>query len=253
MMSAGVNDSLMGTSPHLRGNQTGLRNRRQWQRDIPAPAGQPKPSHIIVTGPKGHPRTCGATDCLRQPSEQESGTSPHLRGNHDAQYRSDFIDGDIPAPAGQPVIMPSSGAVKAGHPRTCGATPQGKTSNTWLGGTSPHLRGNRFILDLLLKPDGDIPAPAGQPRAEQGHRPQREGHPRTCGATLLLKSVAVEPTGTSPHLRGNPFSVLPRRVGARDIPAPAGQPWISTAGSRTNWGHPRTCGATRSTTHRSQR
>ena len=153
----------------------------------------------------------------------DEGTSPHLRGNLTGKEIAFSDSRDIPAPTGQPNARAVARPDNPGHPRTYGATILASTVSLGAYGTSPHLRGNPGCRRPLYFNRGDIPAPTGQPFSPPP------------------LSLAL---GTSPHLRGNP-GVLPlRSFRTGDIPAPTGQPWRFAFAFFSDWGHPRTYGAT---------
>ena len=235
---------LAGTSPHLRGNHPRRVEDPGRDRDIPAPAGQPRTCRSGRSQRRGHPRTCGATPHATWPAQQAGGTSPHLRGNRLFCCRIGPYPGDIPAPAGQPSSGPSAARNRPGHPRTCGATHHGRQHRPEQQGTSPHLRGNHPVMDVKERGLRDIPAPAGQPMCTVVPPHTRGGHPRTCGATSLPTPMTAHCPGTSPHLRGNRTLENAAAPIPGDIPAPAGQPAWRTRGQLPRRGHPRTCGAT---------
>ena len=233
-----------GTSPHLRGNRRRETNCHRCTRDIPAPAGQPQRRTSASCCCKGHPRTCGATQCVLAFFQANIGTSPHLRGNLAGLGIQHLCPGDIPAPAGQPEWADNPEAPPGGHPRTCGATVRAFVKRGYYLGTSPHLRGNRHQVLHHVLGQRDIPAPAGQPATWRPTSTGGSGHPRTCGATGGGTQWAAITNGTSPHLRGNRDETLISEAYQRDIPAPAGQPIIGWRDPGQREGHPRTCGAT---------
>ena len=67
-------------------------------------------------------------------------------------------------------------------------------------------------------------------------------HPRVCGEHCKLFQRAWFPLGSSPRMRGTPFSgsLLIARLGI--IPAYAGNTWNRCFGITSVWDHPRVCG-----------
>ena len=116
-------DSVLGTSPHLRGNPLRSPYRHRPARDIPAPTGEPIRPGVPVHGREGHPRTYGGTMSLARASASAAGTSPHLRGNQTSKWLAPCKTRDIPAPTGEPGRRSSRGRDQPGHPRTYGGTP----------------------------------------------------------------------------------------------------------------------------------
>ena len=245
-MSFPASAGSMGSSPHLRGNRLALLVQDHVAGVIPAPTGQPEPAKTVP---------CSST-----------GSSPHLRGNRRAVGHCD--------------------AVPPGHPRTYGATgacqdrallfdrvipaPTGQPARRWplrcrSAGSSPHLRGNRVLAELPNATSRVIPAPTGQPGPVAPCPRKSAGHPRTYGATVIYMRPTVAPTGSSPHLRGNPSKnevridiegVIPAPTGHTLLPGHnalagcgssphlRGQPWREAESHCLNQGHPRTYGAT---------
>ena len=94
--------SVMGTSPHLRGNRADCVDIPDTRRDIPAPTGEPDKVGRTADPATGHPRTYGGTAWNGRTGLGEDGTSPHLRGNRQYQFSGAWMIGDIPAPTGEP-------------------------------------------------------------------------------------------------------------------------------------------------------
>ena len=155
-----------------------------------------------------------------------SGSSPHLRGNHIRLAVSITSHGVIPAPAGEPYYATCKGFSAPGHPRTCGGTLNILISRPYVRGSSPHLRGNLGDDKSEPRPPRVIPAPAGEPQSQGDIQAGRGGHPRTCGGTPAGRRRASHPTGSSPHLRGNPVVIKGPISHGRVIPAPAGEPTL---------------------------
>ena len=172
----------------------------------------------------------------------------------------------IPAPTGQPGIRAVGQLSSPGHSRIYGATLCLDRPEVRLGGSSPHLWGNRER----------IPAPTGQPNGRHIVRPlclPHSGHPRTYGATEWAADMSPQGQGMG-HPRtygatvGRPRKKRaahpkghPRTYGATDHELPilrslsllSGHP--RTYGATSRWktgdvlewtlpGHPRTYGAT---------
>ena len=91
-----------GLSPRLRGNPRHLRLFVDYDRSIPAPAGEPYVEQGLSAVDKVYPRACGGTRPLFDVKKEVFGLSPRLRGNHDRSAYSGRQTGSIPAPAGEP-------------------------------------------------------------------------------------------------------------------------------------------------------
>src|SRR5690606_35832159 len=169
---------------------------------IPAPAGN-TPFDLL----------CG---CLN------IGSSPHLRGTPPAATAPTPCTRFIPAPAGN----------------TLGGLPVVDAPF----GSSPHLRGTRMEAAREAVAVRFIPAPAGNTIHLTNRLTQAAVHPRTCGEHSSGGSAARRGNGSSPHLRGTRWQLLPEPAARRFIPAPAG----NTHSLPSRWGtrtvHPRTCG-----------
>ena len=114
-------------------------------------------------------------------------------------------------------------------------------------GLSPHLRGSRRQGSRRAPRSGPIPAPAGQPHADEPDSDWLGAYPRTCGAAASCRSTCSVVRGLSPHLRGSPAEPGGGALAAGPIPAPAGQPVDADDGVRPGRAYPRTCGAARIT------
>ena len=176
-----------GLSPHVRGNQRGVRGQEGRHGSIPARAGEP------------------------------------LRSNLNHAPRS----GSIPARAGEPWVTPPRVIVRTVYPRTCGGTPSRSRWRLMGPGLSPHVRGNLCHASAIPSAIGSIPARAGEPCLSRRKRTLATAvYPRTCGGTfsphqwlcdLGSRSIPARagepaakhldlggpPHGLSPHVRGN--------------------------------------------------
>ena len=83
-----------------------------------------------------------------------------------------------------------------------------------LEGSSPHVRGARFIKSATQDAVGIIPACAGSTFSACCKVKQLWDHPRMCGEHNASGSLRHHRQGSSPHVRGalsfltgNPFSV----------------------------------------------
>ena len=90
---------------------------------------------------------------------------------------------------------------------------------------------------------GIIPARAGPTHSPSAHTAATTDHPRSCGANLLMCSVRLEYSGSSPLVRGQLTFLLPMYERRRIIPARAGPTMYSTPVFNTFADHPRSCGA----------
>ena len=89
-----------------------------------------------------------------------------------------------------------------------------------------------------------IPACAGAPVTLPNSRYGSKVYPRVCGGTVLWIKNELELAGLSPRVRGHPFDVAGDRPVYRSIPACAGAPKTSPAGTGELTVYPRVCGGT---------
>ncbi len=111
-------------------------------------------------------------------------------------------------------------------------------------GPSPRVRGNRPDSRLGCGAPGSIPASAGKPSLVEQVTRRIAVHPRECGETDHLVTLARAVAGPSPRVRGNPMCRSRSRRAARSIPASAGKPASITGSNNDGRVHPRECGET---------
>ena len=131
------------------------------------------------------------------------GLSPLTRGNPDDALTILFVQGPIPAHAGQPMRRTFLFLAFRAYPRSRGATDAKTDPLTLELGLSPLTRGNpRWPMPCCKKP-GPIPAHAGQPVAPTGWRMPLRAYPRSRGATGSIMCWIPAFYGLSPLTRGN--------------------------------------------------
>ena len=133
----------LGLSPRLRGNPAAQPAGRPAPGSIPAPAGEPTTCCCRARSRTVYPRACGGTKSVLGVRNRDKGLSPRLRGNHRAVSELPVEFRSIPAPAGEPTLLPRSICMGSVYPRACGGTVLSSTVNVPHGGLSPRLRGNR--------------------------------------------------------------------------------------------------------------
>ena len=192
-----------GLSPRLRGNHDVQREKHEYVRSIPAPAGEPRP----VAWPRGldqvYPRACGGTQITVGSTTSLDGLSPRLRGNPPRTSGSTASGWSIPAPAGEPATVGAPLEMLAVYPRACGGTGSDGCPTYQLAGLSPRLRGNQWRYLSWFRPVRSIPAPAGEPVTVDRVQVNSGVYPRACGGTPIRYACAGQPHGLSPRLRGN--------------------------------------------------
>ena len=223
-----------GLSPHGRGNHGIAWGGVGADGSIPARAGEPPAAPKCGSPYRVYPRTGGGTEATFIVQSEESGLSPHGRGNRGENVPVGHCEfgGSIPARAGEPRKLPveQSHVRMEVYPRTGGGTdwPPGagcgrprwrsipaRAGEPWPPGAGraarrvyPRTGGGTAVLD----PD------PGAGRAA------RRVYPRTGGGTAVLDPDQGEEPGLSPHGRGNRGQVRPDADATGSIPARAGEP-----------------------------
>ena len=150
-----------GSSPRVRGSHRALQSQPMPMGIIPAGAGLTRTRLYRPSGPRDHPRGCGAHRPYVVPELSASGSSPRVRGS---QIDDTFVVsrlGIIPAGAGLTHHPPHMVKNGRDHPRGCGAHKFHCELLSSIWGSSPRVRGSNSGVTLL--------------------RPARD-HPRGCGA-----------------------------------------------------------------------
>ena len=110
-------------------------------------------------------------------------------------------------------------------------------------GLSPRVRGSHCESSTRSRPDGPIPACAGQPNSSAAGLSLRWAYPRVCGAAALAISTRRCIWGLSPRVRGSRPSHWRNIRGQGPIPACAGQPLRERQFLISCRAYPRVCGA----------
>ena len=236
--------AMPGLSPRVRGNPAARCGSPSSSRSIPACAGEP----CICSGgdclTRVYPRVCGGTPQRRKYRRRLQGLSPRVRGNPWPARWQAMVYWSIPACAGEPSPPPGQSQLPSVYPRVCGGTGGCGTGDCVPVGLSPRVRGNPSAAPPPSASPGSIPACAGEPAAQNLHRPEARVYPRVCGGTPHPRPPAPQQPGLSPRVRGNP-QVLHRNIlRLRSIPACAEEP--RTPWRRKRWArvYPRVCGGT---------
>ncbi len=150
----------------------------------------------------------------------------------------------IPAWAGEPLPISTTGTFRTGHLRVGGGTEGPVQRVLDRRGPSPRGRGNPTEAALPAPCRGAIPAWAGEPGdLHEVFEPER-GHPRVGGGTTRRRRRRGMRDGPSPRGRGNQTSAPMARAGRRAIPAWAGEPPMRSRRRPCGGGHPRVGGGT---------
>ena len=130
-----------GSSPHMRGTRRTCAIRWYLRGIIPAYAGNTYCRTLKSYLLRDHPRICGEHRSESHEGQRRQGSSPHMRGTHADRKSKVYVQGIIPAYAGNTSGL-FSGAIAGGdHPRICGEHSVRKDSRHLTWGSSPHMRG----------------------------------------------------------------------------------------------------------------
>ena len=183
----------------------------------------------------------------------QSGLSPRVRGNPGQFIQQWYVDGSIPACAGEPtpwgvVIRPDEV-----YPRVCGGTLYNPPGEEPGGGLSPRVRGNLHVLSQPELRQRSIPACAGEPEVRAVVQLFHEVYPRVCGGTRPCGRLLCPKRGLSPRVRGNLKIGTQLGKSERSIPACAGEPRLWLGWMEEQAVYPRVCGGTRNRGRRAGR
>ena len=242
--SWGVNRTVKGLSPRVRGNRTFRAFDQVIDGSIPACAGEPPAAPRRTQPPTVYPRVCGGTCPQWPPLPPARGLSPRVRGNHHVRAHGSLLLGSIPACAGEPRARPPAPGRGGVYPRVCGGTASSRCSAPWATGLSPRVRGNLARECAWCSKKRSIPACAGEPPC--GHRGASHFpvYPRVCGGTTYPLTPVASPRGLSPRVRGNQPYLGAARVAEGSIPACAGEPRPADSAAPRSPVYPRVCGGT---------
>ena len=130
--------------------------------------------------------------------------------------------GIIPAYAGNTRnVIPHVLAIRD-HPRVCGEHLFSGVTKWVSPGSSPRMRGTPCLLRLLIATTGIIPAYAGNTYTLRRVKTLLADHPRVCGEHKEGILPPAENPGSSPRMRGTPFTPHRMLLIAGIIPAYAG-------------------------------
>ena len=211
-----------GSSPHVRGAHSTRPSAHCRTGIIPACAG----STLKVSGRLrfawDYPRMCGEHIVANRNCGSVQGSSPHVRGARAGRARPAGPSGIIPACAGSTPRRRTGTGKEWDHPRMCGEHYGDSDFVNELEGSSPHVRGARFIKSATQDAVGIIPACAGSTVEQLFLTTVIGDHPRMCGEHTDLGKIVRVQWGSSPHVRGAPYRQAVFRHRAGIIPACAG-------------------------------
>ena len=194
--------SCLGSSPRMRGTPSGHIQTDTRLGIIPAYAGNTISHGVRYAGLRDHPRVCGEHLDGWDAQSDLKGSSPRMRGTPSPAVCGRSRSGIIPAYAGNTAASPSAGQIGRDHPRVCGEHRREPAPLPLPVGSSPRMRGTRFLEIIFVKLVGIIPAYAGNTRIAVPSRHCRWDHPRVCGEHLSTVLIYVITKGSSPRMRG---------------------------------------------------
>ena len=231
-----------GSSPRVRGTLAADGGSGEFDRIIPACAGDAGQGSIRPCSTADHPRVCGGRDVCVDLATRRYGSSPRVRGTRrggDA-FRPRFRI--IPACAGDASRSASHSIMSTDHPRVCGGRETNRDGRDIRNGSSPRVRGTRPGGTVRARQDRIIPACAGDAPTGTARWPRIADHPRVCGGRNLDGTYEKTEHGSSPRVRGtrarNPRSEQSPRI----IPACAGDATSRRFRPAHRSDHPRVCG-----------
>ena len=177
-----------------------------------------------------HPRVCGEHVASRADALSRNGSSPRVRGTPADDIAKSNFWRFIPACAGNTSSCNVASSALAVHPRVCGEHTVMIRATITNTGSSPRVRGTRFIPDISSHSSRFIPACAGNTHTYIDASLIRAVHPRVCGEHITTPYQRGINSGSSPRVRGTQCVFKLDFHRCRFIPACAGNtgsvlPW----------------------------
>ena len=170
------------------------------------------------------------------------GSSPRVRGTHQAALVHGGAGRFIPPCAGNTFMIISRGGAVAVHPRVCGEHLAICAGSPVTSGSSPRVRGTRHRQLSPIDKAGFIPACAGNTPIAHVRSAAGAVHPRVCGEHTQTPSASTASIGSSPRVRGTRETVGAHVLPRRFIPACAGNTRVGGGDGGGEPVHPRVCG-----------
>ena len=172
----------------------------------------------------------------------DRGSSPRMRGTLLDRILPGAGVRIIPAHAGNSLLMFQVTATNTDHPRACGELLFIPSRSHRVDGSSPRMRGTRFIEGITREFERIIPAHAGNSGLLSRRRSGCTDHPRACGELVSTGYQQVVDNGSSPRMRGTPGRECGCILRSRIIPAHAGNSFLGRNLHSLFPDHPRACG-----------
>ena len=222
LLSFTVPLQVTGSSPQMRGAQSGDFPARPVFGIIPADAGSTPPGDPHTCDHADYPRRCGEHQAACGGISRPRGSSPQMRGAPGESATNVFRLRD--------------------HPRRCGEHFWGQKGLFPLIGSSPQMRGAPALRVAVITVDGIIPADAGSTLMIMGLSGTPQDHPRRCGEHIRAPALIPLRLGSSPQMRGARPPKCGQILACRIIPADAGSTEHSEPCRLPTEDHPRRCG-----------
>ena len=175
-------------------------------RFIPAYAGNATSCTRRCRTSSVHPRVCGERVRRLAQSDLPGGSSPRMRGTHEAKQRDVRPARFIPAYAGNAKQALPIRRKEAVHPRVCGERALNLAGLIVVFGSSPRMRGTQSKNQTGRQMTRFIPAYAGNASTALAKRSTAPVHPRVCGERPSIPAQPCRECGSSPRMRGTPPS-----------------------------------------------
>ena len=165
-----------------------------------------------------------------------------MRGARGTARPTTVRTGIIPADAGSTRTAAGLSVNCRDHPRGCGEHKLSLVHCQWIKGSSPRMRGAPVVRSHRSDYAGIIPADAGSTCVCSNVVFAEKDHPRGCGEHRIRRYSAWRPDGSSPRMRGAPFTARSGHDGCGIIPADAGSTSMAGNSHALKEDHPRGCG-----------
>ncbi len=177
------------------------------QRFIPAYAGNMAEAHWPSLIRPVHPRVCGEHEKLRELAQNDTGSSPRMRGTSVGYPRRVRCARFIPAYAGNMGLLRHWTNAPPVHPRVCGEHSSICSVACSQFGSSPRMRGTFVPLIFVRLSRRFIPAYAGNILVILILVFLCAVHPRVCGEHLECYGMPHYQAGSSPRMRGTSIGI----------------------------------------------